>query len=81
MNGNNSSDRFDTGTHRCIAHVALQHGVGILPKRRIGFDRCHSAHPGSDGPSLVFLCESRSVGKSYIRETKLQAGQRAKREQ
>ena len=53
INVNDSADYFGAIGVGRVTHVAIQHWVGILPKRRAGSRACDFAYSGTDGPSVT----------------------------
>jgi hypothetical protein len=53
--GNNLADYSGFIAHRCIAHVALQLGMGLLPKRRFGAYLSHFHHFVAVGKDMINL--------------------------
>ena len=45
-------DRLGATGTRSVTHVAIQHGLGLLPERRAGSGVGYSAGPCINGPSL-----------------------------
>jgi hypothetical protein len=57
-----SADRPSTDAHWCIARMAVQLGLGVLPEWRSGPGAYHRAGAGVDGPGLAAM-----MAESYWR--------------